>query len=106
MAKDFAKKFYVSATWIKTSKAFAASKFYVCERCGKAATRYIVHHKVHLTPENINNPAVALDWKNLQLLCVDCHNIVHKRKRSRQVVFNEFGQVVGVKDSPRPDFGN
>ncbi len=104
MAKEFAKKFYHSAEWIKTSKAYAASRFYICEICGRAAKRYVVHHKKHLTPENINDPGIALNWDNLQVLCTECHNQLHKSKSNRKIIFDSTGQLVAVVDSPRQDF--
>ena len=100
MAKAFAKKFYNSSAWIKTSKAYASSKFYVCERCGRPVKKYVVHHKKHLTPENISDPFVALNWDNLQLLCLECHNIEHGYKKYRKVLFDERGQVVGIDAPP------
>ena len=33
-----------------------------------------MHHKIYLTPQNINDPAVTLAEDNLELLCQDCHN--------------------------------
>lgn len=103
MAREFAKKFYNSAAWIKTSKAYAASRFYVCEKCDEPAKQYVVHHKIHLTPQNINDPSVALNWDNLQLLCLECHNKEHGRKHKRKVLFDERGQVVEI-DSPPSGF--
>ena len=100
MAKDFAKTFYNSAAWIKTSKAYAASRLYICERCGRPAKKYVVHHKKYLTPQNINDPYVALSWDNLQLLCLDCHNNEHNTKNKRKIFFDSSGQVVGVQDLP------
>lgn len=104
MAKEYAKRFYHSSAWIKTSKAYAASRLYICEICGRPAKQYVVHHKKHLTPENINDPNIALNWNNLQLLCAECHNQIHKTKRSRTVVFGDDGQPVAIVDTPRPDF--
>ena len=100
MAKDFAKAFYNSAAWIKTSKAYAASRFYVCEGCGRPAKHYVVHHKKHLTPSNIGDPYTTLNWDNLQLLCQECHNQLHKSKPDRKIFFDSSGQVVGVEDLP------
>lgn len=37
-----------------------------------------MHHKIHLTPELINNPRITLDWNNLELLCESCHKDEHK----------------------------
>ena len=42
-----------------------------------------VHHKIRLTPENISNPAIALNWDNLELLCKKCHMEEHTRRRWR-----------------------
>lgn len=53
----------------------------------------IVHHKVHLTPENINNPEVALSFRNLQLVCRQCHAEIHGKKKKRYKV-DEFGRVI------------
>ena len=100
MAREFAKKFYNSAAWVKTSKAYAASRLFICERCGEPAKKYVVHHKRHLTPQNINDPAVALSWDNLQLLCLDCHNTTHYAKQKRKIFFDSSGQVVGVEEAP------
>ena len=44
-----------------------------CEVC-REAQGFIVHHVVHLTPENIDDPAVSLNWENLQYVCKDCHD--------------------------------
>jgi len=46
--------FYNSRAWLDCRLAFLQSKFFICERCGGAAT--IAHHKTYLTPENINDP--------------------------------------------------
>ena len=51
------------------------SRCYVCERCGGLAR--IVHHRRYITPQNIHDPAIALDWANLEALCIDCHNAEH-----------------------------
>ena len=94
MAKDFAKGFYNSAAWLKTSKAFAASKFFACEKCGKPGN--IVHHKIRLTPENITDPKVTLSWSNLMYLCTECHNVNHGRQPERRPLFDEEGNMVGL----------
>ena len=43
----------------------------------------IVHHKIELTPDNINDPHIALSFDNLELLCEDHHNKQHKAKPKR-----------------------
>ncbi|MCI1244599.1 MAG: HNH endonuclease [Bacilli bacterium] len=43
--------------------------------CGEIGTE--VHHKVHLTPENVGDPEISINQENLMLLCNECHNKVH-----------------------------
>ena len=75
MAKDFARGFYDSPQWRKTSKAYLSSKNYICEDCGGAAC--IVHHIRHIEPWNINDPEVTLNWINLKAVCEKCHAQEH-----------------------------
>ena len=84
MAKEFARKFYNSTRWRKCAKAFAQSKLFVCEMCHNQTSekidgdqRYIVHHKIPLTPKNINDPYITCGWNNLMFLCLECHNKIH-----------------------------
>lgn len=53
----------------------------------------IVHHKVHLTPDNIGDPTITLSFDNLELVCRNCHADIHQRKDKRYR-FDEFGRVV------------
>lgn len=101
MAKDWSKDFYNRKAWEDCRLAFLQSKFFICERCGGPAT--IAHHKKHLTPENINNPEVALNWENLEALCQDCHNKEHQSKYSatrEDVVFDENGDLIPRESIP------
>lgn len=91
--KDYAKKFYKSPAWQRTRAAYMESKHYLCERCGRPAV--ICHHKHYLTPANIQDPSVALNWENLECLCQDCHNKEHMGRQSR-AVFDDMGNVVNV----------
>jgi 5-methylcytosine-specific restriction endonuclease McrA len=100
MAKEFAKSFYNSAAWKKTSKAYASSKFYICEKCGHQG--YIVHHIIYLTPQNINNPEISLSFKNLMYLCLECHNRIHAKKDDRVMTFDAEGNLINVIDTSTP----
>lgn len=78
----FASSFYISNEWITCRRDYANSKGNLCERC--AAAGYIVpgtevHHKTRLTPDNISDPAISLNWDNLELLCKDCHLKEHNK---------------------------
>ena len=100
MAKEFARKFYNSTRWRKCAKAFAQSKMFVCEMCHNQTPekidgdqRYIVHHKIPLTPNYI-----ACGWDNLMFLCLECHNKIHS-KEHRQMVFDDDGNLIGIDES-------
>lgn len=95
--KEFARDFYHSKQWRDVQKLYKQSKFGICERCGNTNKVMIVHHKIHLTPMNINNPDIALGFDNLELLCIDCHNKEHFQKYSpirEGLEFNEQGELV------------
>lgn len=77
----FAEAFYGSGAWQSCRESYAKSKAWVCERCGKAGEQ--VHHKVRLTPANLNDPAVSLNWANLELLCDECHKAEHKKRKKK-----------------------
>ena len=81
-------KFYESSQWRKVSKAFKASKGYLCEQCGNQninnelnfERQLQVHHVKEITIEDIvnQNANILYDWNNLKLLCVICHNAERK----------------------------
>lgn len=92
--KEFASSFYKSKAWQHCRSAYAKSVGGLCEQClkqGLVKTGDIVHHKVKLTPDNINDPAVTLAWDNLELLCRDCHAKAHGTARRYKV--DEMGRV-------------
>ena len=88
-------QFYGSNAWIQTRKAYAKSKGNLCERClkkGLIVPAEIVHHKVYLTPENIECPEFTLSWDNLECLCKSCHELEHSNVKKRWTV-DKFGRV-------------
>lgn len=105
MAKAFSDWFYHSKAWKQTRAAFIVSRSGYCERCMaemKAGSRSlaevqpikIVHHKEYLTPENIQDPKIALSFDNLEGLCDDHHNKEHKQKEKRYF-FGKDGRPIG-----------
>ena len=86
--------FYKSRAWRKCRDAYAASRFGLCERCGGPGV--IVHHKIRLTLENVNDPSIALNWDNLELLCQACHNEEHHGTApvADGLAFTEDGDIV------------
>ena len=86
----------MSVAWRKCRKAYIAKAGGLCERClakGLYRAGVIVHHKVHLTPENISDPTISCAFENLELLCCDCHADEHNRLQKRYRI-DEFGRVL------------
>ena len=96
MAKEFAKAFYKSKAWRQCRDAYFVLRHGLCERCGRPGK--IVHHRIWLTPENINDPDVSLNWDHLELLCQDCHNKEHHSESpvGYGLRFDEKGNLVEV----------
>ena len=72
--------FYKTRLWRKTSKDYAKRVGGLCERCmnqGKYTAGEIVHHKVHVTAETIDDPSITLNPDNLELVCRQCHAKEH-----------------------------
>lgn len=68
------------------------------ERCrarGLIVKGDIVHHKTHLTPDNITDTAITLNFTNLELLCMECHNVEHNTKPNIRAgfVFDADGNI-------------
>lgn len=106
MAKDYAKKFYSSKTWQQCREAYARSVGYLCEDCRRAGVYTpgeIVHHRVFLTADNINNPSISLNFANLKLVCRECHRAEHRAESGDRYFFNRAGEII-QRGSPYRDF--
>lgn len=94
LARDFAGNFYKSALWVNARRQYVKSVGGLCERCyERGIIRHgdTVHHKIHLSPANINDPEVTLNPDNLILLCRDCHAELHKSQKRFKV--DELGRI-------------
>lgn len=95
MAKDWAEAFYKSARWKKCREAFIIGRMMIdggmCQRCGRQLG-YIVHHKIHLTPQNIDDPSVSLSLDNLEYVCKDCHDEEHLPGHGAKATFCGFDE--------------
>lgn len=94
--QEFAKQFYSSTPWQECRAAYRKSVRNLCEICLKSGLYVpgeIVHHKVHLTPENIKDPNVSLNWDNLELVCRECHARLHDKKQ-RRYKFDQYGRMI------------
>ena len=78
MAREFAKAFYKSSLWQEVRESILKRDRYMCQQPGCHAPAEEVHHKIKLSPENINDPNVTVNPSNLISLCGDCHKALHK----------------------------
>ena len=92
--QSWVRAFYKSKAWQATRDAYYVAKHGLCERCGGPGK--IVHHRVYLTPANIHDPNVTLNWENLELLCQDCHNEEHHGSEATAdgLTFDDDGNLV------------
>ena len=94
--KEYAKAFYKSKTWQQCRASYLRSVGGLCERClskGLIKPAVMVHHKTYITPDNINDPNVTLNWNNLEALCQGCHTDEHQPGKRRYKV-DEYGRVL------------
>lgn len=99
--KDFAKKFYLSKQWKDARAAYLNKVRGLCEAClkdGLIRPADVVHHKRHLTPENIKDPNITLNFDNLMALCHYHHAAIHENgqflpRMPRRFIVDENGKV-------------
>ena len=92
--KEYAESFYHSQAWHKCRQAYLSSHA-LCERClskGEVVPAKIVHHKNYITPENISDADIILNFDNLEALCQNCHNVEH---HGEEVILNYAFDVDG-----------
>ena len=97
MAKEFALAFYRSTAWKKCRESYINNRIMIdggmCEHCHNELG-FIVHHTILLTPDNINNPDIALNHDKLEFVCKSCHDIEHYEEihgTKRGCLFDENG---------------
>ena len=96
----FAYWFYISDEWRRCRAEYLKSVGRICERCraqGIMEPAAHVHHKIRLTPDNIHDPRISLNWENLEALCEKCHQAEHHPTRWR---VDEDGHV-DLEGSPQ-----
>lgn len=103
MAQDFAKWLYTSKPWIEFRFNLIIERGPKCQRCNKVmldTSKLIGHHKIPLTPNNINDLNITLNKDNVELICFKCHNVEHKRYGSKQHnVYIVYGSPLSGKNT-------
>ena len=98
--QDFARGFYKSKSWQRCRAGFIQMKGGLCEDClkqGLVVPGEIVHHKTPITQANINDPAITLNYANLQLLCRQCHAKQHADSSCKRYKVMADGSIVCVR---------
>ena len=95
LMQEYAKTFYKSKAWQACRASYLKQVRGLCEVClkrGLYTPADTVHHKIHLSPKNINDPSITLSFDNLEAVCRDCHANLHKSEKRYKV--DEFGHVI------------
>ena len=106
----YARAFYKSRAWERCRASYIANRRGIdgglCEVCHREPG-YIVHHRMAITPENINDPDITLCWDNLQYVCKACHDKIHhycgRAKGGCRYVFDEDGNPVPMPGAAAED---
>lgn len=97
MAKQFARQFYHSQLWKEVRDSVLKRDNYICVQCSAPAKE--VHHKIKLTPKNINDIQISVNENNLISLCRDCHMAIHRPER-RQAEVIKSGYEFDINGMP------
>lgn len=88
--------FYNTTVWQNCRNEYVKSVGGLCERCYKNGIikhGEHVHHIKHVTPENVSDPSVTLNFDNLILLCRECHGEMHRDKSKKRFKVDKYGRV-------------
>lgn len=80
-------QFYKSKAWLDFRKVLINERtdtdgFVHCNKCGKAIIHkydLIVHHRIELNDNNVNDVNISLNPDNCECICFSCHNKEHDR---------------------------
>lgn len=101
--REFAESFYKSKAWQSCRTGFIQERVRIdgglCQVC-RERLGYIVHHKILLTPENINDPEISLNWEHLSYECKPCHDLHEGHGVKKTVLpvceFDSDGNPIGI----------
>lgn len=99
--------FYRSDMWRKVRVSVINDRLKdgitICEYCDKpivSAYDIIGHHKIALTPENVDDVNISLNPDNIMLVHHKCHNIIHnKLGYKNREVYLVYGSPLSGKTS-------
>ena len=74
--------FYTSNIWSEFRRNLILERGIRCEHCGELILQsheVILHHKIFLTEENVNDYEISLNPENIMIVHHKCHNEIHER---------------------------
>lgn len=93
--QPWAESFYKSQQWQNCRNSYMKQARGLCEDCkakGEIVPAVEVHHITFLTPQNITDPKISLNYENLVALCRECHRKRHGHRVARYNI-DEQGRV-------------
>lgn len=98
------KSFYASEKWVTLRLLLINERGNKCNHCKEIIPRskdLIGHHKVELTPENVNDSMISLNPDLIEIVCFDCHNKIHRRfgYQNAKKVYIVYGPPLSGKTS-------
>ena len=110
MSYGIRKDFYQSKAWKQVRKNVWIKQNLLCAICNKPVyvdglSDYlpkekrrtgIVHHKIWLDNNNIQDDNITLNEDNLIGICKECHELVHHENKScrKDMIFDEDGYII------------
>ena len=68
-------KFYNSKQWRTLRNEIRNDKRMRCDNCHKLIKgKSICDHRIEVSPENYQDESITLNKRNIDLLCIECHN--------------------------------
>ena len=83
--------FYCRKEYLSLAQSCKVKSGGTCARCGRSGfdmSELRPHHVIELTLDNVDDPNIALNPDNIEVLCRECHDEVHP---------HTFGQYIGQK---------
>ena len=93
-------QFYCSKAWRDLSFRLKIERGGKCERTGEVfadMSQLIAHHKIEITEDNVDDPQIALNPDNIEIISFDEHNKEHRRFGNKQNVYIVYGSPLSGK---------
>ena len=110
MSRSIDSSFYNSKVWKQVRLNVWRKQACICNRCHRPVyvdglseyipkekrLKGIVHHKVYLNADNVNDFNYTLNEDNLEGICIDCHNEEHNSTSATKpgLTFDKEGNLI------------